>query len=83
MGLALVLGFAVRLAGIVGVLFTINLWFGLYHNGGEWPWTYMFIILIEGNLVASRAGHALGLDALLARRFRQGTPLQSLHRLAS
>ena len=70
MAMAHVLGVAVRLAGLVGILFTANIWIGLYHNSGEWPWTYAFIMLIEGTLVALQAGHALGLDALLARRSR-------------
>jgi len=82
MGLALVLGFAVRLAGIVGILFTANIWIGVYHNTGEWPWTYAFIMLIEGTLVALRAGHALGLDAIVARRPGLGA-FARLHRLAS
>lgn len=68
MTIALVLGLAVRAAGVVGILFTLNLWIGLYRNGGEWPWTYVFIIFIEGLLVTNRAGYALGLDALLGRR---------------
>ena len=82
MAAALMLGVAVRLAGVVGILFTLNLWIGLYRNGGEWPWEYVFIMLIEGGLVASRAGYALGLDALIARRVRGG-PLLGLHQFAS
>jgi hypothetical protein len=25
----------------------INLWLGLYHSRGEWPWTYFFLIVIQ------------------------------------
>lgn len=74
MALALMLGVAVRLAGVVGMLFTLNLWIGLYRNGGEWPWTYAFIILTLGSLVALHAGRALGLDGLLAGRGGLRTP---------
>lgn len=79
---ALILGFAVRAAGVVGILFTLNLWIGLYRNGAEWPWTYVFIILIEGLLVATHAGQALGLDALLVRT-RLPAGLARLHRLVA
>ena len=25
----------------------INLWLGLYNAPGEWPWTYMFLVVIQ------------------------------------
>ena len=64
---ALMLGFAVRLAGIVAILFTLNLWIGLYRNDAEWPWEYVFIVLTHGFFVLDHAGRSLGLDATLAR----------------
>ena len=64
---SLMLGFAVRLAGVVGVLFTLNLWIGLYHNDAEWPWEYIFIIITHAFFVLDRVGQALGLDAIVRR----------------
>ena len=64
---AFMLGFAVRLAGVAGMAFAANIWLGLYHNGSEWPWQYMFLILLLGFLAADAAGRSLGLDALLRR----------------
>jgi uncharacterized membrane protein YphA (DoxX/SURF4 family) len=68
---SLMLGFAVRLAGLVGIAFTLNLWIGLYHNDAEWPWQYVFIIMTHAFFALDHAGQALGLDALV-RRARTG-----------
>ena len=67
LAVSLMLGFAVRLAGLVGIVFTLNLWIGLYRNGAEWPWQYVFIILTHGFFVLDHAGRSLGLDAMIAR----------------
>ncbi len=68
---SLMLGFAVRLAGVVGVLFTVNLWIGLYRNDAEWPWEYVFIIMTHAFFALDRVGQVLGLDAII-RRSRTG-----------
>ncbi len=65
---SLLLGAGVRVAGLVGVAFTLNLWVGLYHRGDEWPWNYIFLIFVHGFFVLDRAGECLGLDALPWRR---------------
>jgi len=67
MAAMLILGIAVPLAGLIGVLFTINLWIGLYHNQAEWPWEFVFIIFTHGFFMLDHAGRSLGLDAVLAR----------------
>ncbi len=67
---SLTLGIAVRLFGIVAVLFTIQLWLGLYNDPTEWPWTYMAIIFAHGMFAAACAGRSLGLDHLLRRNGR-------------
>ncbi len=61
---SLMLGAGVRVAGLVGIAFTLNLWVGLYHRGDEWPWNYIFLIFVHGFFVLDRAGECLGLDAL-------------------
>lgn len=68
LGLSLMLGFGVRLAGLVGIAFTLNLWVGLYHRADEWPWNYIFLIFVHAFFVLDRAGECLGLDALWRRR---------------
>ena len=69
---SLTLGLAVRLAGLVAVLFTLQLWLGLYNDPTEWPWTYMAIVFGHGMFAASEAGRCLGLDNLLRLR---GVPI--------
>ena len=67
MAACLILGLAVPVASLVAVLFTINLWIGLYHNDAEWPWEYAFIVFTHGFFMLDHAGRSLGLDAILVR----------------
>ena len=53
---------------IVGILFTLQLWLGLYQHPHEWPWQYFFLIFTMGFFFVTRAGMSLGLDALLTKR---------------
>ena len=66
---SLILGFAVRGIGVLGILFVLQLWLGIYRPGepAEWPWTYMFLALLMFVFVIEAAGRDLGLDALLRR----------------
>ena len=68
LGVALMLGIAVRLAGAVGALFMLNLWIGLYRNDAEWPWNTLFLAMVQLFFLLDHAGRSLGLDAWLARR---------------
>lgn len=61
------LGFLVRPLGVIGMLFVVHLWFGLYHHPHEWPWLYIFLIFVQGFFVLNHAGKSLGLDATIAR----------------
>jgi hypothetical protein len=67
LAIAFILGFMVRPLGIIGMLFVIHLWLGLYRDIPEWPWTYVFLIFVQGFFVLNNAGRSLGLDAILAR----------------
>lgn len=69
---SLMLGFMVRLTGIVAALFTLNLLIGLYNDPTEWAWTYIAIICVHGMFAANQAGRSLGLDNLLAKRLIPG-----------
>jgi len=65
---SLTLGLAVRLSGWVVVLFTLQLWLGLYNDPTEWPWTYVAIVVAHGMFATFEAGRCLGLDNLLRLR---------------
>ncbi len=67
LAVAFMLGFIVRPLGVVGMLFVVHLWLGLYHHPNEWPWLYIFLIFVQGFFVLNNAGKSLGLDALIAR----------------
>ena len=72
LAVSLMLGFMVRLAGVVGVLFILNLLIGLYNDPTEWPWTYVGIICAHGMFAAAQAGRSFGIDNLLAKRLIPG-----------
>jgi uncharacterized membrane protein YphA (DoxX/SURF4 family) len=65
---SLILGMATRLGGALGALMAINLWLGLYDAPGEWPWTYMFLVVIQLFYVLHPPGRSLGVDALAWQR---------------
>jgi hypothetical protein len=64
---SLMLGLAVRFVGVLGLVYTLQLWLGLYDNPSEWPWTYMCLALLMFLFVVEPAGRSLGLDAWLRR----------------
>jgi uncharacterized membrane protein YphA (DoxX/SURF4 family) len=75
---SLILGLLTRAGAALGALMAINLWLGLYNAPGEWPWTYMFLVVIQLLFVIDPPGRSLGIDDLLWRReaaSRKGTPL--------
>ena len=65
---SLILGLATRLGALLGALMAINLWLGLYNAPGEWPWTYMFLVVIQLIYLIDPPGRSLGVDALVWRR---------------
>ena len=64
-GVSLLLGLYSRGGALLGALMGLNLWLGLYSAPGEWPWTYMFLIIIQLLFVVDPPGRALGADALM------------------
>ena len=64
---SMLLGLSVRLVGVLAMLYTLQLWLGLYGNSSEWPWTYMFLALLMFWLAFEAAGRSLGFDAWLRR----------------
>jgi len=67
-GVSLLLGVLSRVGAALGLLMGLNLWLGLYSAPGEWPWTYMFLCVIQALFVLDPPGRVLGVDALLRRR---------------
>jgi hypothetical protein len=57
-----------RAGSIVGGLLILNLYFGLYRSPAEWPWTYLFLILLMVQFAVGRYGRSLGVDALIIGR---------------
>jgi hypothetical protein len=64
---SMLLGLSVRLVGVLAMVYTLQLWLGLYGNSSEWPWTYMFLALLMFWLAFEAAGRSLGFDAWLRR----------------
>jgi uncharacterized membrane protein YphA (DoxX/SURF4 family) len=65
---SLILGVVTRLGAALGALMAINLWLGLYNAPGEWPWTYMFLVVLQLIFLINPPGRSLGVDALAWRR---------------
>jgi uncharacterized membrane protein YphA (DoxX/SURF4 family) len=65
---SLLLGLLSRAGALLGLLMGLNLWLGLYSAPGEWPWTYMFLVMIQAFFVIDPPGRLLGADVLLCRR---------------
>jgi len=87
LAVSLLLGVAVRFAGVMAMLFTAHLWLGLYNDPTEWAWTYGAIIAAHGMFAATEAGRSLGLDNLLrgqwSNAFNRHPALLRAYRLAS
>jgi len=66
-GVSLLLGLLTRLGALLGVAMGLNLWLGLYSAPGEWPWTYMFLVIIMAGFVIEPPGRVLGADTVLRR----------------
>jgi len=67
MAASFMLGFGVRAVALFGMVYTAQLYFGLYQDPPEWPWEFVFIIVICWLFYIYAAGRSLGLDALLRR----------------
>jgi uncharacterized membrane protein YphA (DoxX/SURF4 family) len=78
---SLILGLATRLGALLGAVMAINLWLGLYNAPGEWPWTYMFLVVLQLIYLIDPPGRSLGVDALAwghERTSRESSPALSL-----
>jgi uncharacterized membrane protein YphA (DoxX/SURF4 family) len=66
---SLILGLGVRLVSTLGIIFVLHLWLGIYRPGdpAEWPWSYIFLVIVMFFFALHTAGRSLGLDAWLRR----------------
>jgi uncharacterized membrane protein YphA (DoxX/SURF4 family) len=64
-GISLMIGLLTRLSAFGGALFICNLWIGLYRVDSEWPWSYVFLILLLAIFSLEAYGRSLGCDALV------------------
>jgi len=67
---SLILGLGVRLIGVLGIIFVLHLWLGIYQPGSpaEWPWQYIFLAIVMFFFALHAAGRSLGLDGWLRRK---------------
>ena len=63
--LTLLLGVWSRLGSLLGAAMAINLSQGLYRSPGEWPWQYVFLIVVMVQFLLVPPGRSLGLDCFL------------------
>jgi len=61
----LLLGVWTRLGSLLGAAMAINLSQGLYRSPGEWPWQYVFLIVVMVQFLLVPPGRSLGLDCFL------------------
>jgi len=73
---SLLLGVFSRIGALLGLLMAGNLWLGLYSAPNEWPWTYVFLMVIQGLFVLDPPGRCWGVDTLW-RRGRNFSPAQA------
>jgi hypothetical protein len=58
--ISLLLGICSRVRRHAGALMGLNLWIGLYSAPGEWPWTYMFLVIVQYFLSSIRQAAVSG-----------------------
>ena len=67
-GLSLALGLFTRWGAALGLLWSLNLAIGLLSVPGEWPWSYLMLIMWHALFFVSVTHQKWGLDARRRRR---------------
>jgi len=67
-GLSLSLGVFIRLGALLGLLWSFNLAIGLLEVPGEWPWSYLMLIMWHGLFLVSIQYQSWGIDASWQKR---------------
>jgi hypothetical protein len=68
------LGLLLRLGAITSAGMGLQLLVGLHNVPHEWPWTYWFIVMISGLLIAANPGRKFGLDRWVAKPVQDRLP---------
>lgn len=84
---SITLGFLTKFGALLAFGQATFLWIGLYQAPNEWPWNYVFLMIVHGFFIVTAAGRHLGLDAILRRPGgpvdRATVPLWTFLRLAT
>jgi thiosulfate dehydrogenase [quinone] large subunit len=67
-GLLLLTGTLTRLGAGLGLLMSINLGIGLLEVPGEWPWSYVMMMMWHGVFLVAASGRLWGVDGWLRRQ---------------
>lgn len=70
-GLLLIFGLLTRVAAMMGLLQSINLFIGVSRAPGEWSWDYGMMIFLHLALLGLAAGRYFGLDVFLHQRWSE------------
>lgn len=70
-GIMLLSGSWTRVASLIGLLMSLNLAVGLLEVPGEWPWSYIMMIMWHGIFLMFRAGRLWGVDGWLEQRKKE------------
>jgi len=67
-GLSLTFGLFTRWGALLGLLWSFNLAIGLLEVPGEWPWSYLMLMMWHGLFLVSTPYQRWGIDALWQKR---------------
>ena len=67
-GLSLTLGLYTRWGALLGLLWSLNLALGLLEVPGEWPWSYLMLMMWHGLFLVSTSQQSWGVDGVLGRK---------------
>ncbi|RME70220.1 MAG: DoxX family membrane protein [Chloroflexi bacterium] len=70
-GLSLTLGWWTRLGAMLGLLWSMNLAVGLLSVPGEWPWSYLMLVMWHALLLTATDYQSWGIDGWRGRRSGQ------------
>lgn len=71
-GLSLTLGLFSRVGAGLGLLWSLNLAVGLLDVPGEWPWSYLMLVMWHGLFLVSTQFQSWGLDSLWQKKSSKG-----------
>jgi uncharacterized membrane protein YphA (DoxX/SURF4 family) len=71
-GLSLSLGVFSRVGAALGLLWSLNLTVGLLLVPGEWPWSYLMLVMWHGLFLVSAQDQMWGLESLWQKKSNKG-----------